>query len=98
MKGSKQYKTEFISSIKSYNQDLVESFQEVKAYPKPPIRLIEDIINSLQNNYSKFEAFHSQEILFKDSLINKISSELKETQQKLDKALATPDNDLSSYE
>lgn len=98
MKGSKQYKKEFVSTIKNYNEDLIESFKEVKAYAKPPIRLIEDIIKALQNNYAKFETFHSQEILFKDSMIDKISSELKETQQKLDKALAPPDNDLSSYE
>lgn len=70
----------------------------MKSYPKPPIELIEDILKALSNNYAKFESFYKQEVILKDSIIDKLTTDLKETQQKLKKALETPDDGMSSYE
>lgn len=98
MKGNKGYKQEFANTIKRYNQDLLEHFEEIKEYKRPPINLISDIINALKNNYAKFESFHKQEIVFKEAVTAKIESELKAQKAKYNKLLNASKEEMSSYE
>ena len=98
MNGKKEFSNEFITTIKRYNDELVDSFIEARVLSPPPIDLISDLMSALKNNYDKFEQFHCRESLLKNSAIATLKSELSSTKAKLEKALFHPEEDLSSYE
>ena len=50
------------------------------------------------NNYSKFEAFHRQEILLKNTSLDKLDSELKDTKNKFKRLMKLKREDISSFE
>jgi hypothetical protein len=70
----------------------------LKRFPRPQVELIEDIVRALGRNYEKFEEFHKQEILYKNSLVKKAQDELRSTEAKLQVFIKTKAEGMSSYE
>lgn len=98
MRGNKTYRKEFISTVKDYNKDLYDSYEEVKSYPKPPIGLIDDIVLALINNYNKFEAFHRQEALLLNMSLDRFESELSKAKVKISQLSNAKGDDNNSYQ
>jgi CRISPR/Cas system-associated endonuclease/helicase Cas3 len=92
------YRNDLLPTLKTFNSDIVKSFNEIKQLPDVQIDLIEDLVVSLVKNYNKLESYHAQEMLLKDNKIANISKEFELTQKQLKKALSRPDEDLSSFE
>ncbi|CAI2383425.1 unnamed protein product [Moneuplotes crassus] len=97
MRGEKKYQYEFLNTIKEYNIDLIESFNEIKDFQKPPMDLIQQIILSLNSNYGRFENFHKLELLYKNKALEKANEDYSSL-EKSKNIIYSPDQEMSSFE